>query len=250
MPPTRRSHGVKIDASTLAHRPQSVWGTPCEAPSPSPHRPTSWYQPRIWHLSLLVLFVAIAIADIQDQRVHEPFLITLAIGGFVLYALIGWLGWWIARRRLGSRLGPLWLFVIYAIAMGACSWSRPSSTSSSSISIASGDSDAGRPENADQSRRDRDFFRTPWPEGRSYSRRSIDRGQEGGQPTGEVAPKLDAERQIFLELVNRHGATVLAMLRRLCGNPHDADDVFQEVAARVWRNLGSRPRCGARGPGC
>ena len=40
----------------------------------------TWYQPRIWHLSLLVLFVAIAIADIQDQRVHEPFLIALAVG--------------------------------------------------------------------------------------------------------------------------------------------------------------------------
>lgn len=53
---------------------------------------------------------------------------------------------------------------------------------------------------------------------------------------------MDTERQLFLELVDRHGATVLAMLRRLCGNPHDADDVFQEVAARVWRNLGSRPR--------
>jgi RNA polymerase sigma-70 factor, ECF subfamily len=53
---------------------------------------------------------------------------------------------------------------------------------------------------------------------------------------------LDAERQAFLELVDRHGATVLAMLRRLCGNVHDADDIFQEVAARVWRNLHSRPR--------
>jgi hypothetical protein len=86
--------------------------------SPSPRRPASWYQPRVWHLSLLVLFMAIAIADIRDQRVHEPFLIALAAGGFALYALIGWLGWWIARRRLGSRLGPLWVFVIYAVAMG------------------------------------------------------------------------------------------------------------------------------------
>ncbi len=34
----------------------------------------------------------------------------------------------------------------------------------------------------------------------------------------------------------------MAMLRRLCGNTHDADDVFQDVAARVWRNIGSRPR--------
>lgn len=89
-----------------------------EAPSP-PRRSAGWYQPRIWHLLLLVLFVAIAIADIQDHRVHEPFLIALAAGGFALYGLIGWLGWWIARRRLGSRLGPMWLFAIYAIAMGA-----------------------------------------------------------------------------------------------------------------------------------
>ena len=32
------------------------------------------------------------------------------------------------------------------------------------------------------------------------------------------------------------------MLRRLCRNRHDAEDVFQEVAARVWLNLHSRPR--------
>ena len=88
-----------------------------EAPSP-PRRSAGWYQPRIWHLLLLVLFVAIAIADIQDHRVHEPFLIALAAGGFALYGLIGWLGWWIARRRLESRLGPMWLFAIYAAAMG------------------------------------------------------------------------------------------------------------------------------------
>jgi hypothetical protein len=68
---------------------------------------------------LLVVFVAIAIADIQDHRVHEPFLIAMAAGGFLLYGLIGWLGWWVARGRLGSRLVPIWLFVIYAIAMGA-----------------------------------------------------------------------------------------------------------------------------------
>ena len=86
----------------------------------SPPNPSaSWYQPRIWHLSLLVLFVAIAIVQIQDQRVHEPFLISLAAGGFLLYAMIGWLGWWVARRRFGSRLRPMWLFLIYAVAMGA-----------------------------------------------------------------------------------------------------------------------------------
>jgi RNA polymerase sigma-70 factor (ECF subfamily) len=52
---------------------------------------------------------------------------------------------------------------------------------------------------------------------------------------------LDADRQFFLELLEQHGATVLAMLRRLCGNRHDADDLFQDVASRVWRNLHKRP---------
>jgi RNA polymerase sigma-70 factor, ECF subfamily len=35
---------------------------------------------------------------------------------------------------------------------------------------------------------------------------------------------------------------LMAMLRRLCGNSHDAEDVYQETAIRVWRNLPSRPR--------
>jgi hypothetical protein len=86
-----------------------------ESPSPPPAR---WYQPRIWHLSLLVVFVAIAIADIQDQRMHEPVLIALAAGGFAAYGLIGWLGWSAARRRFGARIRPIWLFVLYALAMG------------------------------------------------------------------------------------------------------------------------------------
>ena len=93
--------------------------TESSSPTSPPPRSASWYQPRIWHLSLLVLFVAIAIVQIQDQRMHEHFLIALAAGGFVLYGLIGWLGWWTARRRLESRLGPIWLFAIYAIAMAA-----------------------------------------------------------------------------------------------------------------------------------
>jgi RNA polymerase sigma-70 factor (ECF subfamily) len=51
-----------------------------------------------------------------------------------------------------------------------------------------------------------------------------------------------AERRVFLELVDSHGSAIVGMLRRLCGNPHDADDVFQETAVRVWRNLPNRPR--------
>jgi cation transporter-like permease len=84
-----------------------------------PGRRVLWSQPRIWHLLLLVLFVALAIADIRDQRVHEPVLVALALGGFALYATIGWMGWWVARRRLESRLGPVRVFAIYAVSMGA-----------------------------------------------------------------------------------------------------------------------------------
>jgi xanthine/uracil permease len=87
--------------------------------SPSPNRAARWYQPRIWHLALAVLFVAIAIVQIQDQRVHEPALVALAAGGFVLYAIIGVIGWRIARRPLESRLGPILSFTLFAIAMGA-----------------------------------------------------------------------------------------------------------------------------------
>jgi hypothetical protein len=66
----------------------------------------------------LVLFAAIAIADIQDQRMHEPALIALAAGGFLLYGLIGWIGWW-SSRRFVARLGPMLLFLLYAGAMAA-----------------------------------------------------------------------------------------------------------------------------------
>jgi RNA polymerase sigma-70 factor, ECF subfamily len=52
---------------------------------------------------------------------------------------------------------------------------------------------------------------------------------------------VDKDRETFMNLVDEHGATVLATLRRLCGNRHDADDLFQDVAVRVWRHLGSRP---------
>ena len=51
-----------------------------------------------------------------------------------------------------------------------------------------------------------------------------------------------AELAVFAQLVDEHGAAVLGMLRRQCGNRHDADDVFQETALRVWRNLHRRPR--------
>ncbi|QEH32463.1 ECF RNA polymerase sigma factor SigE [Aquisphaera giovannonii] len=57
---------------------------------------------------------------------------------------------------------------------------------------------------------------------------------------------MPSDRDAFLGLVDEHGAVVLAFLRRLCGRGDDAEDLFQEVAVRVWRNLASRP--GLRNP--
>ncbi|SIN75211.1 RNA polymerase sigma-70 factor, ECF subfamily [Singulisphaera sp. GP187] len=53
---------------------------------------------------------------------------------------------------------------------------------------------------------------------------------------------MATDHETFMALVDRHGAVALGMLRRLCGNGHDAEDIFQDVAVRVWRHLGERPR--------
>ncbi len=73
---------------------------------------------RVWHLWLISVLVGVAIVNIQDQRRSEPLLIGLAVGGFVVYALLGWCGWRIARRFRG-RLAPVPLLVIYLVAMSA-----------------------------------------------------------------------------------------------------------------------------------
>jgi RNA polymerase sigma-70 factor, ECF subfamily len=52
----------------------------------------------------------------------------------------------------------------------------------------------------------------------------------------------DAWRQEYIDLLDDHGETLMAMLRRLCGNAHDAEDAFQDAAVRVWRTLASRPK--------
>src|SRR4051794_30369081 len=44
-----------------------------------------------------------------------------------------------------------------------------------------------------------------------------------------------------MKMVEDHGAAVLAMLRRMCGNLPDAEDAFQETAVRVWRSFATRP---------
>lgn len=81
-------------------------------------RVASGFQPRIWHLILLVVFVAIAIVNIQDQRLEDPKMIALAAAGFVLYWILGWLGWRFARR-FEAQLGALPVLILYLTAMAA-----------------------------------------------------------------------------------------------------------------------------------
>ena len=51
-----------------------------------------------------------------------------------------------------------------------------------------------------------------------------------------------AEYEAFMALVDEHGGSLLAMLRRLCRHEQNAEDIFQETAARVWRTFPDRPR--------
>jgi hypothetical protein len=86
--------------------------------TPASRRRLPRLQFRVWHLALLVLFVALAIVNIQDQRHSEPALIALASAGFVAYWLLGWLGWRLARR-FDVRLGRTPVLILYLIGMSA-----------------------------------------------------------------------------------------------------------------------------------
>lgn len=73
---------------------------------------------RLWHLMLLVGYVAVAIVDIQDHRRNDPVLIGLACAGFAGYALLAWLGW-LAAQRLEARVGAMRMLVLYLVALAA-----------------------------------------------------------------------------------------------------------------------------------
>jgi hypothetical protein len=75
-------------------------------------------QLRIWHLSLVVLYTAVAIVDMQDHRLSEPTLIALASAGFAGYGVLAWLGWRLALR-FEARLGMMPLLILYLVAMAA-----------------------------------------------------------------------------------------------------------------------------------
>lgn len=53
-------------------------------------------------------------------------------------------------------------------------------------------------------------------------------------------PKSVMHRQ-FMEILDAHGPALMGMLRRLCRSRHDAEDVFQDTAVRIWRGFASRP---------
>ena len=75
-------------------------------------------QLRVWHLSLLVLYAAIAIVDIQAQHLAERVLVVLAASGFAAYALLAWLGWRMASR-FAPRIGIMPVTILYLVAMTA-----------------------------------------------------------------------------------------------------------------------------------
>jgi RNA polymerase sigma-70 factor (ECF subfamily) len=52
---------------------------------------------------------------------------------------------------------------------------------------------------------------------------------------------LSDDARAFQVLLDDHGPVVMGVLRRLCRSTHDAEDVFQETAIRVWRGLAARP---------
>ncbi|SIO58080.1 hypothetical protein SAMN05444166_5560 [Singulisphaera sp. GP187] len=90
--------------------------TGIHAPSRSKAWLASCCQLKTWHLGLLVLYTAIAIVNVQDQRQADPSLIALASAGLVAYPVIGWLAWQ-GARRFEARLGPLPVLALYLIAM-------------------------------------------------------------------------------------------------------------------------------------
>jgi|GEM_PF-2703731 hypothetical protein len=90
--------------------------TETRVPVSSQARFASLVRFRTWHLGLLVLYVAVAIVNIQDQRVTESPLIAIASAGFLAYATIGWLGWKYVQRY-EARVGALPLLLLYLVAL-------------------------------------------------------------------------------------------------------------------------------------
>lgn len=81
-------------------------------------RLTPWFQIKLWHLTLLVVIVAVVICDIQDHARNEPVLRMLAAAGYAGYFLLVWLIW-LQVRRTGAALGLPFLLAVFMTAMAA-----------------------------------------------------------------------------------------------------------------------------------
>lgn len=65
-------------------------------------------------------------------------------------------------------------------------------------------------------------------------------GRTGGAPTVATAPveaEVEWQRPTWEEVVADHSARVYRLALRLTGNPHDAEDLTQDVFVRVFRAL-------------
>ena len=74
-------------------------------------------------------------------------------------------------------------------------------------------------------------------EEQSMSDRSAARGEAPG--SGPVAATEPWQAPSWDEIVVQHSARVYRLAYRLTGNPHDAEDLTQEVFVRVFRSLSS-----------
>ena len=55
---------------------------------------------------------------------------------------------------------------------------------------------------------------------------------------GELIRRAQAgDRQAFGVLVQQHQARVFSFIRRLCGNPHNAQDMTQDTFIKAWHAL-------------
>jgi hypothetical protein len=81
------------------------------------NRTSPLLQMRLWHLGILEVLTAIAIADIQNHGRREPVLVLLASVGYAAFGLICWLCW-NAVNRFERRVGSVLVVAVYTLAMG------------------------------------------------------------------------------------------------------------------------------------
>jgi len=69
--------------------------------------------------------------------------------------------------------------------------------------------------------------------------RRTDGGPAAEQPSDAHAPSGEWQAPSWEDVVEQHSARVYRLAYRLTGNPHDAEDLTQEVFVRVFRSLSS-----------